>query len=160
MSHFKILVAEGDSDISELIKITLCSRLYSILCVDSVTEAFAKLTEQKPDLVVVDLLMPEFDGWKLYKAIRAKPECNRTRVVILTDLLFMPEYHILSADLVMEKPFELDELRTNVKNLLSADKSPDGFSLKRLKEPGIRTGAIRTKILTDCCNTAVETFVQ
>jgi DNA-binding response OmpR family regulator len=160
MDHFKILVAEGDSDISELIKITLFSPFYSITCVDTVTEAFTKLMEQKPDLVVVDLLMPELDGWKLYKAIRAKPECNRTRVVILTDLPFMPEYHILPADLAMEKPLDLDQLRTNVKNLLTADETPDVFSLKRLKEPGIRTRVRRTEILADCCNMAAESFVQ
>ncbi len=162
MSHFKILVAEGDSDISELIKTILSSPSYSITCVDTITEAFRKLTEEEPDLILVDLLTPELDGWKFYKAVRAKPVFEYTRVVILTDLLFIPKYHILPADLVMEKPFELDELRANVKNLLSAEKSLDVFSLKHLKEPDIRTRAkaIRTKIFTDCCNTEAETIVQ
>jgi DNA-binding response OmpR family regulator len=127
VNPYKILVVEDDSDISELIKIVLFSLSYSIACIDSVAVAFAKLTEQKPDLVVVDL--PELDEWKFYKSIRAKPEFRHTRVVILTDLLFVPKYHILPADLAMEKPFEIDELRTNVKKLLSAEKSQNISSL-------------------------------
>jgi DNA-binding response OmpR family regulator len=128
MDPYKILVVEDDSYISELIEITLSSPLYAISCVDSGAGALAKLTEEKPDLVVLDILIPEPDGWKLYKILRDNPALMRTRVIILSALLFRPEFlrgkNILPSDMVMKKPFDLDDLRKNVKDLLAAGFSP------------------------------------
>lgn len=123
MNPKKILIVEDDSHISELIKITLWSPLYAITCVDNGIDALAKLMSEKPDLVVLDILIPEPDGWEIYKAIRSNPGFNHTRVIILTALLFSNEVlwakNIATTDMVMKKPFELDELRTNAKILLA-----------------------------------------
>jgi DNA-binding response OmpR family regulator len=123
MNPYKILIVEDDSNISELIEITLMSPHYTLTFTDSGAAALEKLAEEKPDLVVLDILIPEPDGWKLYKIIRDNPGLEDTRVIILSALLFRPEFlrakNILPADLVMKKPFELDELRMNVKNILT-----------------------------------------
>jgi DNA-binding response OmpR family regulator len=123
MNPYKILVVEDDSNISELIKITLLSPHHFITCVDSGTEALEKLSEEEPDLVVLDILIPEPDGWEIYRAIRSRPELAYTRVIILTALLFNQEFlwskNILTTDIVMKKPFEIDELKDTVDNLLA-----------------------------------------
>ncbi len=123
MIPFKILVVEDDPHISELIKITVSSPLYEITCVDTGAEALAKLSEDKPNLVLLDILMPEPDGWTLYKAIRNNPRLAHARVIILTALSIRPEVliekDILATDMFMRKPFDLDELRMNVKNMLA-----------------------------------------
>jgi len=122
MKPYKILVVEDDPNINELMRITLSCLTYSITCVDNGMEAFGKLTEEKPDLVVLDILIPEPYGWEIYKAIRSNLDLNHTRVIIMTALLFstgfLKEKHILPTDMVMKKPFELDELKANVKRLL------------------------------------------
>jgi DNA-binding response OmpR family regulator len=73
---------------------------------------------------LLDVLIPEPDGWEIYKVTRSNPELNHTRVIILTALLFKTEFlnakRILPTDMVMRKPFELDELKANVKRLLAA----------------------------------------
>jgi DNA-binding response OmpR family regulator len=122
MNTYTILVVEDDSNINELIRITVSSPLHAITCVDTGAEAMAKLLTEKPDLVILDILIPEPDGWIVYKAIRSNPELKNTKVIILTALLFRPDFlrakGIAATDLVMKKPFELDELRENVKSML------------------------------------------
>jgi DNA-binding response OmpR family regulator len=123
MQQLRILIVEDDSNISELIEITLMSPHYTLTFTDSGAAALEKLAEEKPDLVVLDILIPEPDGWKLYKIIRENPGLVDTRVIILSALPFRPEFlrtkNIFPTDLVMKKPFDLDELRKNVKNLLT-----------------------------------------
>ena len=118
----RILVVEDDPNISELITITLMSPHYVITCVDSGTAALAKLVEEKPDLVVLDILIPEPDGWKLYAMIRSDPALAHIRILILTALITKQDTfkkrNILSADGYMTKPFNLVELRRKVMELL------------------------------------------
>jgi two-component system, OmpR family, alkaline phosphatase synthesis response regulator PhoP len=122
MQLHKILIVEDDPNINELIRITILSPSYSIICVDNGIEALAKLIQEKPDLVLLDILIPEPDGWEIYKTIRSNPDLNHTGVIILTALLFRSDFlqakRILPTDMVMRKPFELDELKANVKRLL------------------------------------------
>ena len=128
MHHYKILIVEDDPNISELIKITLASPLYSITCVDSGAAALAKLAEEKPDLVVLDILIPEPDGWKLYAMVRGEPSLAHVRILILTALITkqdgLKKRSVLPADGYMTKPFNLDELRLKVGELLREQRPP------------------------------------
>jgi DNA-binding response OmpR family regulator len=123
MNPNKILVVEDDPSISELIKITLASPFYNIACVDSGDGAVTILKGDKPDLVVLDILIPGPDGWAVYKFIRNNPGLKQTRVIILTALPIRSEAlagkNILLTDLYMTKPFELEDLRKNVKCMLT-----------------------------------------
>ncbi len=123
MNTSKILIVEDDSNISEIVKITLLSQYHVITCVDNGTKALEKLSTEEPDLVVLDILIPEPDGWQIYRAIRSNPEFAHVRVIILTALLFSQEFlrakNILTTDIVMKKPFEIDELRKNAEILLA-----------------------------------------
>jgi two-component system phosphate regulon response regulator PhoB len=122
MQLHKILVVEDDPNISELITITLMSPLYVITCVDSGTAALVKIAEQNPDLMVLDILIPEPDGWKLYAMIRSDPALAHIRILILTALITkqdgIKKRNILPMDGYMTKPFNLVELRMKVMELL------------------------------------------
>jgi two-component system, OmpR family, phosphate regulon response regulator PhoB len=122
MKPHRILIVEDDPNISELITITLDFPFYAITCVDSGAAALAKLAEEKPDLVVLDILIPEPDGWKLYKFIRNDPSLADTRILILTALITkqdgIKKSKILPTDGYMTKPFNLDELKMKVMELL------------------------------------------
>jgi DNA-binding response OmpR family regulator len=122
---YKILIVEDEIDITELIRATLMSSSYSITCVDTGTAALAALASETPDLILLDILIPEPDGWEIYKTIRSNADFRNTRVIIMTALLLAPDFLkgkvILPADKVMKKPFELDELVANVKDILEAE---------------------------------------
>jgi DNA-binding response OmpR family regulator len=125
MKPYKILVVEDEIDISDLLKITLRDQNYAITFVDNGIDALMKLAEEIPDLVVLDILIPEPDGWKIYKKIRSNSNFDRTRVIILTALFLTPEFLkskvIHRSDLVMTKPFDIEELITKVKDVLAED---------------------------------------
>ena len=122
MQQLRILIVEDDPNISELITITLESPFYAITCVDSGAAALIKLGEEKPDLVVLDILIPEPDGWELYTIIRNDPLLTHIRILILTALITkqdgIKKKNILPADGYMTKPFNLEELRMKVMEML------------------------------------------
>lgn len=122
MLQNSILIVEDDPNISELIQLTLGSREYFLSKADCGTEALQKLKAEKPDLVILDILMPQPDGWKVYEIIRKDPALSQTRVLILTALPIKPDIlagkHLVPADRFMTKPFELDDLRMAVRDLL------------------------------------------
>jgi DNA-binding response OmpR family regulator len=122
MQQLRILIVEDEPNISELITITLESPLYAITCADSGAAALVKLADEKPDLVVLDILIPEPDGWKLYQIIRKDPALAHVRILILTALITKwdgrNKKNILASDGYMTKPFNLEELRMKVMELL------------------------------------------
>ena len=74
MELYNILIVEDDLEISELFKLALESPEYALSTALNGTEALEKLEFEKPDLVVLDILIPEPNGWKLYEMIRKAPQ--------------------------------------------------------------------------------------
>ncbi len=82
----KVLVAEDDAFLSSLIVRDLVAvQLDSRAAYDGV-QALATVKSWRPDLVLLDLLMPNKDGFEVLEAIRADPEVAATRVVIMSNL--------------------------------------------------------------------------
>lgn len=114
----KVLVVDDDENIAEIIKMYLESAGYSVkLCYDG-KEALNIYTEYKPDLALLDVMLPHMDGIDILKWIRKD---NATPVIMLTakgetfDKVLALE---LGADDYMVKPFEPKELIARVKAVL------------------------------------------
>ena len=76
-------------------------------------EALAKITDQNPDLIFVDIMMPRLDGYQTCALIKKNPTYRNTPVVLLTskDGLFdRARGRIVGSDLYLTKPFTKDEL--------------------------------------------------
>jgi len=123
MELYNILIVEDDPEISELFKLALESPEYALSTALNGTEALEKLKFEKPDLVVLDILIPEPNGWKLYEMIRKNPAFSNTRVLIATALTIYPqvlaEKRLRPIDRFMKKPFDIENLRSSVKELLA-----------------------------------------
>jgi DNA-binding response OmpR family regulator len=122
MKPYRILVVEDDPSISELVSLTLSTAGHIVTTATDGVEALEKIRRGKPDLVVLDILIPEPDGWKLYKIIRSDTALLHVRILILTALITKwdgpKKRNIIPADGYMTKPFNLDELRMKVIQLL------------------------------------------
>jgi len=122
MKQPRILIVEDDPNICDLIKLTLDNGDYRLSTATGGREALQKISDEKPDLVVLDILMPEPDGWDVYAELRRNPELASTRVIILTALPVKPEVfvkkNLLPKDRFMRKPFDLEDLRSTVRVLL------------------------------------------
>jgi len=128
MPH-KILVVDDDPDILEAISMILESQGYNVITARDGVEGLANLKAEKPDLMILDLLMPKMDGfavckelqdprWTKYKDIpililtSVREEASRRRYELETGLE-------LDVDDYVEKPFSPDILLERVGRLIS-----------------------------------------
>ena len=114
-----ILVAEDQADIRDLLVMNLRGAGYEVAAVADGAAALASQSEQRSDLLVLDLMMPALDGLEVCKALRARG--HGTPILMLTakstelDRVLGLE---LGADDYLTKPFSLAELLARVKALL------------------------------------------
>jgi DNA-binding response OmpR family regulator len=114
-----ILVAEDQADIRDLLVMNLRGAGYEVAAVADGAAALASQTEQRSDLLILDLMMPALDGLEVCKALRARG--HGTPILMLTakstelDRVLGLE---LGADDYLTKPFSLAELLARVKALL------------------------------------------
>ena len=117
----KILIADDDLEIQELLKFTLENNGYEVFPTSNGEEALIKILEVKPDLVILDVLMPKMTGYEVCEKIRENPDTCLIPIILLTSLA-MPKDRItgikLGADEYMCKPFEPLELVARVESLL------------------------------------------
>jgi two-component system alkaline phosphatase synthesis response regulator PhoP len=115
-----ILVVDDEKDILELLQYNLQKEGYRVLTADNGKSAL-KLVAQKPDLVVLDVMMPETDGWEVCRSIRKNPATAMIPVIFLTardseiDEVVGLE---LGADDYIKKPVKLRTFLARVKRAL------------------------------------------
>jgi DNA-binding response OmpR family regulator len=79
-----VLVADDESDVRELLVFRLEHAGYEVITAADGEEAIALAVERRPDLCVVDVMMPKLDGFEVTQRVRATPELAQTRVLLLT----------------------------------------------------------------------------
>jgi len=120
--HTTILVVDDEQDILELLRYNLNKEGYRVLTAPNGREAL-RLLDKHPDLVLLDVMMPEMDGWEVCKAIRRSPETSMIPVIFLTaresevDEVLGLE---LGADDYIAKPVRVRTLIARVKKALRA----------------------------------------
>ena len=117
----RILVVDDEPDAVELIAFNLNSAGFDVVTADDGQEAIRKAESGHPDLIVLDVMLPEMDGLEVCKRLRAGAETANIPIVMLTakagevDRVLGLE---LGADDYVTKPFSPRELVLRVKNLL------------------------------------------
>jgi len=86
MSNKKILIIEDDKFIRDLISTKLAQENYEVLEAKSGKEGIQKIKKEKPDLVLLDLILPEIDGFEVLARIKTDPTIASIPVVILSNL--------------------------------------------------------------------------
>jgi two-component system KDP operon response regulator KdpE len=79
----KILVIDDDSAVTDLLSLLLRSQGFEVTATNSSTDGLNLVREGQPDLVVLDLMMPEIDGWEICKAVR---EFSDVPIIVLSAL--------------------------------------------------------------------------
>ncbi len=81
----KVLIAEDDAPLRNVLEKRVGSVGYEVVTARTGTEAIEKITAQKPDLILLDIIMPEKSGFDVLEEIRLKQHIN-TPVIVLTNL--------------------------------------------------------------------------
>ena len=82
--EIKILLVDDEPDILEIVGYNLRSEGYKVLTADNGAEAVKKAKKEKPQLIVLDVMMPEMDGIEACEQIRKNPDLNDTIITFLT----------------------------------------------------------------------------
>ncbi len=80
----KILIVDDDEEFAKLISLELKSKGYNVILAPNGEEGFKKLKSEKPDLVLLDIKMPEMDGFTFVREMKYDWEVKRIPVMILT----------------------------------------------------------------------------
>lgn len=117
----KILVADDEPHIVQLVQVILGRQGYDVIAAADGQECLDKVRSEKPDLVVLDIIMPKLDGIEVLKAIRGAPDTADLPVIILSQKdkdrdIFEGFHH--RVDMYLPKPFNPTELIKFVKRIL------------------------------------------
>jgi DNA-binding response OmpR family regulator len=79
----KLLVIDDDSAVTDLLSLLLKSNGFEVAATNNSTEGLSMIRDVSPDVVILDLMMPEMDGWQICKAVR---EFSQVPIIILSAL--------------------------------------------------------------------------
>jgi len=127
MSAKYILIVDDDPDLVEATSMILKSRHYDVIAAYGGVEGLEKARAENPDLIVLDVMMPDKDGYTVCKELKADPALNSIPVLLLTavvSLISTTRYsHQMGmeteADDYMDKPVDPAELAKRIEVLLS-----------------------------------------
>lgn len=117
----KILIVDDDIQATNLIEKVLRSEGYEATSENESSKAIQTARTIKPDLFLLDLMMPDPDGFKLCRMLRADPEFTHTPIIIITALDDGDSKIVAfgaGANDYLTKPFHIDELALRVKSLI------------------------------------------
>lgn len=118
MDPIKIMVADDDSNICELLRLYLNKEDFETIIVGNGEEAVARFETDKPDLILLDVMMPQLDGWQVCRKIRKKSDCPIIMLTAKGELFDKVLGLELGADDYIVKPFEAKEVIARIKAVL------------------------------------------
>ncbi|MBR1754462.1 response regulator transcription factor [bacterium] len=117
----KILIIEDDSAINDLIKINMELCGYEAVQAGDGIIGFALARQERPNLIILDVMMPEVDGYTVAQRIRQNAETKDIPILMLTALSQLQDKvkgFDIGVDDYLVKPFEMEELKVRVRALL------------------------------------------
>jgi CheY-like chemotaxis protein len=123
VSQGPILVVEDVPNILDLVAVTLRFKGYEVVTASNGEEALEFIAEQRPALVVTDILMPKLDGFALMYKLRTNPETNSIPVIFLSATYVTPEDKdfalSLGAARFLEKPVDTEEFLLTIAEIMT-----------------------------------------
>jgi DNA-binding response OmpR family regulator len=114
----RILVVDDDEDVLDVAQTVLESRGYEVVLAHSGEEALKEVEMNRPDLILLDVMMPKMDGFWLCRVIKSDPRYRSVPVIFLTakdDAQSRMEGQKCGGDDYLTKPFDLDALEVRIK---------------------------------------------
>jgi len=145
----RILVVDDDPVIIKLYQIILKKGGFDIEAATCGQEALTAINKQKPDVILLDVILPDYSGLELCRQIKGNPECIGIKIILVSGMEISPaqvaEGIELGADDYLVKPFDHKELLARIKNCLKLKKVEEALRDKNneLKELSIHLQNVR-----------------
>lgn len=114
----KIFVIDDDSAVTDLLSVLLNTQGFNVWATNSSSEGLTQIREKTPDLVILDLMMPEMDGWEVCKAVRAFSNVPIIVLSALNDPSMVASVLDAGADDYLTKPTPSRILVAHIKRLV------------------------------------------
>jgi CheY-like chemotaxis protein len=121
-----ILIVDDQPGFVEILKLNLRHAGYNVETASDGAEAFQKVLAAKPDLILLDVVMPIVDGFSVLETLKADPDLRDIPVMMLTardQAHDLARGHHHGADFYMTKPFDREDLLLAIRRLLG-DQGP------------------------------------
>ena len=119
-----VVCIEDEQEMIELVRLILARQKIEVHGALGGREGLEKIAEVQPDLVLLDLMMPEMDGWEVYQKMKASPEMRDIPVIVVTakaqSIDRVLGLHIARVDDYITKPFGPQNLLESVQRVLEA----------------------------------------
>lgn len=127
MDNKKVVVCvEDEPEMIDLIRLILSRRGFEVIGANGGEKGLEAIREHKPDVVLLDLMMPDMDGWEVYQQIKADQEIQDTPVIVVTakaqSIDKVLGLHIAKVDDYISKPFSPQELIDSIDQVLTKQK--------------------------------------
>ena len=117
-----ILCIEDEPEMIDLIRLILGRRGFEVKGANGGVEGLKKIRAETPDLILLDLMMPDMDGWEVYQQIKANEKTKNIPVIVVTakaqSIDKVLGLHIAKVDDYIAKPFNPHELLASVEKVL------------------------------------------
>ena len=118
MANSKIMVVDDDANICELLRLYLEKEGFDPVIAPNGVKALELFDSEKPDLILLDVMMPQLDGWQVCREIRKKSQCPIIMLTAKGEVFDKVLGLELGADDYVVKPFEAKEVIARVKAVL------------------------------------------
>jgi DNA-binding response OmpR family regulator len=116
----KILIVDDDTQVTSFLKKYLSSRNFEVTTINQSSKTMQTANLIRPDIFIIDLMMPPPDGFELCTMLRADPNFSQTPILIITAMdISNSKATSFGANDYLAKPFNLDELVARINLLLN-----------------------------------------
>lgn len=119
----RVVCVEDEPEMIDLIRLILGRKGFEVIGANGGKEGLETVRQQKPDLVLLDLMMPDMDGWEVYQQIKADEATREIPVIVVTakaqSIDKVLGLHIAKVDDYISKPFSPQELMDSIEQVLT-----------------------------------------
>ena len=137
MAGIKIMVVDDDSNICELLRLYLEKEGFEAVIAPNGMKALELFDTEKPDLLLLDVMMPQLDGWQVCREIRKKSSCPIIMLTAKGEVFDKVLGLELGADDYVVKPFETKEVIARIKAVLRRSGAQDQKKKKEVRYDGL-----------------------
>jgi DNA-binding response OmpR family regulator len=117
----KILVVDDEAQLVDMVKMRLEANNYEVIAAYDGQEGLEKAKKEKPDLIILDLMLPKMDGYKVCGLLKADARYNKIPIIMFTARAQKSDKQMgqeVGADAYIAKPFGASVLLTKISELL------------------------------------------
>ena len=133
MSAGKILVVDDDINICELLRLYIEKEGYQVIIANDGNEALRLFESEKPDFVMLDIMLPGLDGWQVCREIRNQAKCPIIMLTAKGEVFDKVLGLELGADDYVVKPFEAKEIIARIRAVMRRTGQPENSEVKEVK---------------------------